>query len=85
MYKNVEANPQKSQKIDTTLLLFYVDTRIFLKAIRGNGYRFVPKGGTFPTETIMLVVREALVCEKLIPTPAPNGTIFLPRHVATVP
>ena len=22
----------------------------FLKAIRGNGYRFVPKGGTFPTE-----------------------------------
>ena len=27
------------------------------KAIRGNGYRFVPKGGAFPTETIMLVVR----------------------------
>ena len=38
-------------------MLFYVDTRIFLKAIRGNGYRFVPKGGTFPTETITLVVR----------------------------
>ena len=29
----------------------------FLKAIGGNGYRFIPKGGTFPTETIMLVVR----------------------------
>ena len=28
-----------------------------MKATRGNGYRFVPKGGTFPTETIMLVVR----------------------------
>ena len=28
-----------------------------LEAIRGNGYPFVPKGGTFPTETIMLVVR----------------------------
>ena len=28
-----------------------------LKAIRGNGYRFFPRGGTFPTETIMLVVR----------------------------
>ena len=27
------------------------------EAIRGNGYRFVPKGGTFPTETIRLVVR----------------------------
>ena len=38
-------------------MLFYVDTRKNLKAIRGNGYRFVPKGGTFPTETIMLVVR----------------------------
>ena len=66
----------KNQKIDTTLLLFYVDMRKFLKAIRGSGYRFVPKGGTFPTETIRLVVREALVCEKLIPKPAPNGTNF---------
>ena len=28
-----------------------------LKAIRGNGYHFIPKCGTFPTETIMLVVR----------------------------
>ena len=46
----------KNPKIDTTLLLFYVGTRKHLKAIRGNGYRFVPKGGTFPIETIMLVV-----------------------------
>ena len=38
-------------------MLFYVDTRKNLKAIRVNGYRFVPKGGTFPTETIMLAVR----------------------------
>ena len=49
----------KITKIDTTLLLFYVDTRNFLKAIRGNGYHFVPKGGAFPTETIMLVVRSS--------------------------
>ena len=56
-----------------------------LKAIRGNGYRFVPKGGTYPIETTRLVVRETLVCEKLIPTPAPNETIFLPWHVAAVP
>ena len=45
----------KIPKLNTTLLLFYVDTRIFLKAIRGNGYRFIPKGVTFPTETIMLL------------------------------
>ena len=49
----------KIPKIDTILLLFYVDMRNFLKAIRGNGYRFVPKGGTCPTETIGLVVRSS--------------------------
>ena len=74
----------KNHKIHTTLLLFYVDTKKNLKAIRGNGYRFVPKGGTFPIETIMLVVR-ALVIEKLIPKPAPNGTNFLPRHIDAAP
>ena len=47
----------KFPKLNTKLLLFYVDTQMFLKEIRGNGYRFIPKGGTFPSETIMLVVR----------------------------
>ena len=28
---------------------------------------------------------EALVCEKLIPKPAPNGTKFLPQHVGAIP
>ena len=55
MYKRTP----KIRKIDTTLLLFYVDTRKILEAIRGNGYSFVPKGGTFPTETIMIVVRSS--------------------------
>ena len=63
MSKRTPKNPKNC----TTLLLFYVDTRKFLKVRRGNRYRFVPQGGTFPTETIMLVVREALVCENLIP------------------
>ena len=49
----------KIPKLNTTLLLFDVDTQFFLKAFRGNGYRFVPKGGTFPTETITLVVRSS--------------------------
>ena len=40
-------------------MLFYVDTRKKLKAIRGNGYRFVHKGGTFPTEN------HHACCEKL--------------------
>ena len=49
----------KNTKNNTTLLLFYVDTRKNLKAIRGNGYHFVPKGGTFPTEN------HHACCEKL--------------------
>ena len=49
----------KIPKLNTTLLLFYVDTRNILKAIRGNRYRFVPKGGTFPTENCHAC------CEKL--------------------
>src|SRR3990170_6828722 len=57
--KKCPNDPRKIPKFNTTLLLFYVDTRIFLKAITGNGYRFVPKGGMFPTETIRLVVRSS--------------------------
>ena len=49
----------KITKFDTTLMLFYVDTRKFLEAIRGSGYRFVPKGGALPTETVMLIVRSS--------------------------
>ena len=58
MHKNVQTNP-KNHKNNTTLLLFYLATRNFLKAIRGNGYHFAPKVGAFPTKTIMLVVRSS--------------------------
>ena len=50
---------KRTPKSDISLMLFYVDTRNFLKAIRGNEYRFVPKGGTFPTEN------HHACCEKL--------------------
>ena len=55
--------PEKNPKLNTTLLLFYVDTRKIFKAIRGNRYRFVPKGGSFPTKTITLVVRSSGLVE----------------------
>ena len=48
--------PRKNPKLNTTLLLFYVDTRNVLNAIRGNRYRFFHKGGTFPSETTKLIV-----------------------------
>ena len=49
----------KNKKTHRTLLLCYVDRRNFLEAISGNGYRFIPKGGTFPTEN------HHACCEKL--------------------
>ena len=57
MHKNVHWNPEDHKKSHNTPV--DVDTNKKLKAISGNGYRFVPKGGTFPTETIMLVVRSS--------------------------
>ena len=54
MRKNVQTNPEKSQKITQHSCCSMLTQDFFLKAIRGNGYRFVLKGGTFPTETIML-------------------------------
>ena len=48
---------KRTPKNHTTLLLFYVDPRKKLKAIRGNGYRFVPKVARSLPKTILLVVR----------------------------
>ena len=56
MHKNVETNPEKSQKFTQHSCSSMLTQEKNLKAKRGNGYRFVPKGGTFPTETIRLVV-----------------------------
>ena len=67
MHKNVQTNPEKSPKLTQHSSCSMLTLGKIMKLRRGNGYRFVQKGETFPTETIMLVVREALVCEKLIP------------------
>ena len=58
MHKNVQTNPEKSQKLRQHSCCSML-TRKNLKAIRGNGCRFVPKGGTFPTEN------DHAYCEKL--------------------
>ena len=57
MYKNVQMNPEKFQNLTQHSCCAMLTLDFFLKMIRGNGHRFVPKGGTFPTETIRLVVR----------------------------
>ena len=59
MHKNVQTSPEKSQKFTQHSCCSMLTRDFFLKAIRGNGYRFVPKGGTFPTES------HYACCEKL--------------------
>ena len=59
IYKNVPTNPEKSQKFTQHSFFSMLTRETKLKAIRGNGYSFVPKGGTFPTETMRLVARNS--------------------------
>ena len=59
MHKNVQTNPEKSQKFTQHSCCSMLERDKNLKAIRGNGYHFVPKGGTFPTEN------NHACCEKL--------------------
>ena len=59
MHKNVQTNPEKSQKFTQRSCCSMLTREKNLKAIRGNGYCFVPKDGTFPTEN------HHACCEKL--------------------
>ena len=79
MHKNVQANPEKSQKFTQHYCCSILSREKKLKAIRGNGYRIVHKGGTFPIETIILIVRS------LYPNLPQTGQIFLPWHVDATP
>ena len=59
MHKNVQTNPEKSQKFTQHSCCSMLTREKNLKAIRGNRYRFVPKGETFPIEN------HHAYCEKL--------------------
>ena len=50
MHKNVQTNPKKSQKLTQHSCCSMLTREKNMKAIRGTGDCFVPKGGTFPTE-----------------------------------
>ena len=51
MHKNVQTNPEKSQKFTQHSRCSMLTREKDLKAIRANGYRFCPKGGTFPSKS----------------------------------
>ena len=63
MHKNVQPKPQKSQKLTQHSCCSMLTREKNLKAIRGNGYRFVPKNGTFPTENHHGCCEDYLTCD----------------------
>ena len=83
MYKKGQTNPEKLQDQNTTLMLFYVDTRIFLKAMTTD---IVPSPKVVHSlSKPSCLLWEALVCEKHIPKTAPNGKknyhgMLMPLH-----
>ena len=72
MHKNVQTNPEKSHNTP----IVYVDTRKNFKAIRGNGYRFIPKGGTFPIENHHACCEKLWFVRSLYPNPPQMGQFF---------
>ena len=62
MHKNVQTTLKNHKKSHNTPVSMLTREKN-LKAIRGNGYHFVPKGGAVPTETIMLSVRRSSLWE----------------------
>ena len=60
MYKNVQMSPEKFLKLTQHSCCSMLTLGKKLKSRRGNGYRFVQKGETFPTETITLVRSSSL-------------------------
>ena len=59
MHKNVKTNPERSPKIRQHSCCSMLTREKKLKVVRGNGYSFVAKGGTFPTKN------HHACCEKL--------------------
>ena len=67
MHKNVQTNPEKMPKFDTTLLLFYVDMRNFLESNKRQWISFRPQRWDVPYQKPSSLLWEAPVCEKHIP------------------
>ena len=52
MYKNVQTNPEKFRNLTQHSCCSMLALEFFLKAIKGNRYRFVPKGLAIQTPSI---------------------------------
>ena len=76
MHKNVRTNPEKSQKFTQRSCCSMFTREKNLKAIRGNGYRFVPKRGTFPTENHHACCEKLRFVRSIYPNLPQMGQIF---------
>ena len=77
MHKNVQMNPEKSQKFTRNSCWSMLTwEKKNLKAIRGNGYRFVPKGGAFPTENHHACCEKLRFVRSIYPNLPQMGQIF---------
>jgi hypothetical protein len=76
---------KQTPKIHTTLLLFYVDMRKKIESNKRHWISFRPQRWDVPYRKPSCLLREAPVCEKHIPKPAPNGKnlyhgMLMPLH-----
>ena len=84
MHKNVQTNPEKSQKITQHSCCSMLTREKIWKQLEAMDIVSPPKlGRSLPKPSCVLW--EALICEKHIPKPAPNGTKNLPQHVDVAP
>ena len=71
MHKNVQTNPEKSQKMTQHSCCSMLTREIF-KSNKRQWVSFCPQRWDFPYRKPSCLLWEAPVCEKHIPKPAPN-------------
>ena len=85
MYRNVQTNPKKSQKFTQHSSCSMLTRETKIESNKRQWISFCPQRWDVPYRNPPCLLWEAPVCEKHIPKPAPNGTIFLPRPVGAAP
>ena len=85
MHKNVQTNPEKSQKFTQHSCSSMLTREKKLQSNKRQWISLCPWRWDVPYWKPSCFLWEAPVCEKHIPKPAPNGTKILPRHVDAAP
>ena len=75
MYKNVQANPEKSQELHNTPVVLCWHEKNF-ESKKSQQISFRPWRWDVPYRIPSFLLWDAPVCEKHIPKPAANGTIL---------